>query len=114
MSRVIAASGPYAAELSASRPSIGMPAIGPTRCSPSSCEASGLPSSRFLSDTEPSSRPLAENAAHAVQRLLPVRPFHVRRELRQRDRDNLPVVQTVDAALPCRVEPQGVDQIDVG
>ena len=34
ISSVIAASGPYAAELSASRPSIGMPATGPTRCSP--------------------------------------------------------------------------------
>ena len=33
---VSAASGPYAADPSASRPSMGMPAITPTRCSPSS------------------------------------------------------------------------------
>ena len=40
---VSAASGPYAAEPRASRPSIGTPAITPTRCSPSSYVASGRP-----------------------------------------------------------------------
>src|SRR5262245_47351120 len=50
ISTVIAASGPYAAELSASSPSIGIPTIGPTRCSPSSWEASGLPKSTSRMD----------------------------------------------------------------
>ena len=39
-----------AAELSASRPSIGTPASQPTRCPPSSNEASGLPNSKSLRD----------------------------------------------------------------
>src|SRR5262245_328511 len=50
ISTVIAASGPYAAELSASSPSIGIPTTGPTRCSPSSWEASGLPKSTSRMD----------------------------------------------------------------
>src|SRR5580658_8587317 len=46
MSSVSAASGPYAAELSASRPKIGMPAIGPMCSARSSLVASGRPKSR--------------------------------------------------------------------
>src|SRR6516225_1030641 len=44
-SSVSAASGPYAAELSASRPKIGMPAIGPICSARSSLVASGRPNS---------------------------------------------------------------------
>jgi hypothetical protein len=43
MSSVSAASGPYAAELSASRPKIGMPAMGPMCSARSSLVASGRP-----------------------------------------------------------------------
>jgi hypothetical protein len=43
ISSVRAASGPYAAEPSASSPSIGMPVQTPTRCSPSSSVANLRP-----------------------------------------------------------------------
>ena len=45
-SSVIAASGPYAAELKASRPSSGMPATTPTFWPSSSREESGLPKTK--------------------------------------------------------------------
>src|SRR5580704_13732090 len=47
---VSAASGPYAAELSASSPKMGMPAAGPMRSPVSSQFASGLPSNRSRKD----------------------------------------------------------------
>src|SRR5579863_10382389 len=52
MSSVRAASGPYAAELSASRPKIGIPARGPICSARSSLVASGLPNSRFKNFVE--------------------------------------------------------------
>src|SRR5271163_5186165 len=51
ISSVSAASGPYAAELRASRPKMGMPAAGPMHSPPSSAFASGLPISRSRKDT---------------------------------------------------------------
>src|SRR5580704_5195541 len=48
MRRVRAASGPYAAELSASRPKMGMPAAGPMCSARSSDVARGRPNSRSV------------------------------------------------------------------
>src|ERR1700679_1690891 len=50
MRSVSAASGPYAAELSASRPKTGMPAIGPMCSARSSEVASGLPIRKLSSN----------------------------------------------------------------
>src|ERR1035437_6108686 len=49
-STVSAASGPYAAELSASRPKVGTPAAVPMRCWPASLEASRRPRIVSISD----------------------------------------------------------------
>src|SRR6266849_5653307 len=55
-STVSAASGPYAAELSASSPKVGTPAAEPMRCSPASLEASGRPTIISISDIPAGSR----------------------------------------------------------
>lgn len=49
-SNVSAASGPYAADDSASRPSTGIPAAGPISCASASSVDSGLPRTRSRSD----------------------------------------------------------------
>ena len=62
ISRLRAASGPYAAELSPSRPKIGMPCIGPICSARSSLVLMGLPtmtSSMFMSDSNPRTRDLS-------------------------------------------------------
>src|SRR5215831_12840220 len=62
--RVSAASGPYPAELSASRPKIGMPRTGPI-CSARSWElASGLPKIRSFNDVILSIVFLSESGDH--------------------------------------------------
>ena len=50
ISSVSAASGPYAAELSASRPKMGMPAEAPIRSARSSLVASGFPNRTLMKD----------------------------------------------------------------
>jgi hypothetical protein len=50
MSNVSAASGPYAAELSASNPKMAIPDVGPSFSPPSSDERRGLPNNRFVND----------------------------------------------------------------
>src|ERR1700730_4711813 len=59
MSKVSAASGPYAAELRASNPKTAIPAAGPSLSPLSSDDRSGLPNSRSISDiTQPLLHPI--------------------------------------------------------
>src|SRR5208282_4840716 len=50
---VNAASGPYAAELKASSPNVGIPCVGVIRCPASSEEASGRPNTTSISPMSP-------------------------------------------------------------
>src|SRR5439155_12157492 len=57
---------------------------------------------------------LRAQAAHAVERFVPSCSLHLTREPGERHRHDLVVMQTLDTAVPGRVEPEGMNQIDVG
>src|SRR5271170_305441 len=64
ISRLSAASGPYAAELNASRPKIGMPAPGPICSARSSLVLIGLPTTKsrmFITELSPTKQLYGEN-----------------------------------------------------